>query len=258
MKTRWLVVMTLVCGCAAGGDETLGDNEDFSGLDDSLAADHATGNTQLVGTTQLGFGRTVLYRKTPRYRAVKFSATAGTMLEVYVRSKHGDPMTWLLDANLDIVAYSDDANEETNSNISIESLAESGDYYIVFRDKHLASHYFDVAPVQLNLPANAPTVASIESVYEAHVAASTLASTKIAASTLPFLAKGLHDRWAGEVAGTPGLQVGAYKLTVGNQTVWLVRRYLPGEGVAAGAYTATGPMVGIAGGATEQIDSWEN
>jgi hypothetical protein len=40
--------------------------------------------------------------------------------------------------------------------------------------------------------------------------------------------------------------------------VWLVRRYLPGEGLAVGAYTANGPMVGIGGGVTEQIDSWEN
>ena len=71
------------------------------------------------------------------------------MLEVYVRSTQGDPITWLVGPNLDIVGESDDANEETNSNISIESLAETGDYYILFRDKNYESHYFDVAPVQL-------------------------------------------------------------------------------------------------------------
>ena len=60
------------------------------------------------------------------------------------------------------------------------------------------------------------------------------------------------------MASTPGLQVGAYRLTVGTQTVWLVRKYLPGSGMEAGAYVQTGAMIGIAGGATENVDSWEH
>ena len=224
---NWMLVvgvMTIVCACADSGSEA----DDLSELGDlSSEVAKADGNTTLVGSVELGFGRRVLYRSTPRYRAVKFSAEAGTMLEVYVRSKHGDPITWLTDGNLQILAMSDDANEETNSNISIESLAATGDYYIVFRDKHHESHYFDVAPVQLNLPANAPAVETIETVYEARVAASTLAAAQVSASALPFLAKGLFDRWAADKASTPGLQVGAYKLAVAGQSVWLVRKYLP-------------------------------
>jgi hypothetical protein len=247
-------LLTVVGACADAGDEA----EDFGDATSLSGAADGQGNTKLVGTVAVGFSRTVLYKTTPRYRAVKFHGEAGSMLEIFVRSKHGDPMTWLTDANLHTIAYSDDANEETNSNISIESLAATGDYYIVFRDKDLDSHYFDVAPVRLDLPANAPMVEQIETVYEGLVAAHTLGSKQVAASALPYLAQSLHDRWLADAASTPGLQVNAYALDVAGQRVWFVRKYLPGSGVEAGAYVESGPMVGIAGGTSEQIESWEH
>lgn len=251
-----LSVMTVVCSCAAqAGDE----DDDFGDVSElSTKADSSTGNTKLVGTVALGFSRNVLYSRTPRYRAVKFHADAGTQLELFVRSKHGDPMMWLTDASLHTIEFSDDANEETNSNISIESLATSGDYYIVFRDKHLDSHYFEVAAVPLNLPANAPTVEQVEPVYETLVSSHALATKQVAASALPYLAKGLYDRWTTEVTSTPGLSVGAYALDVAGQRVWFIRKYLAGSGMEAGAYVASGPMIGVAGGASELIDSWEH
>ena len=257
MKATGMLVaglMTVVSACAQGGDA---DDDSFDVAELGAKSD-ATPNTKLVGTVDVGFSRRVLYKQTPRYRAVKFHAEAGTMLEVFVRSTQGDPVTWLTDENLDVIAFSDDANGETSSNISIESLAATGDYYIVFRDKYLASHYFDVAPVQLNLPANAPAVADIETAYEGLVASSALASAQIAGTALPFLAKGLHDRWNSDKASTPGLQVGAYALDVSGQTVWFIRKYLPGTGMEAAAYVESGPMIGIAGGASELIESWEN
>ena len=256
MKTlNWLLamgLMTAVGACAEGGDDDLSDASELS------ATSNAFANTKVVGSVDVGFARTVLYKSTPRYRAVKFHAEAGTQLEIFVRSTHGDPTTWLTDNNFKVLFHNDDANDETNSDISIESLAKTGDYYIVFRDKHWESHYFDVAPVQLNLPANAPTVEDIEAVYEGHVAAHTLGTTQIASSGLPYLAKTLFARWQSEIAGTPGLQVGAYALDVGGQTVWFIRKYLPGSGMEAGAYTESGPMVGIAGGSSEQIENWEH
>src|SRR5688572_30304331 len=142
MKSFRLLLMaavTLAGACAQRAEE----DEAFSAIDESAKSDGA-GNTKLVGTNKIGFGRRVLYTSTRRYRALKFHAEAGTMLEVYVRSTQGDPITWLTDANLEVLAVSDDANEETNSNISIENLDATGDYYIVFRDKNLESHYFDV------------------------------------------------------------------------------------------------------------------
>jgi hypothetical protein len=166
-------------------------------------------------------------------------------------------MMWFTDANLHVLDFCDDANEETNANISIESLAETGDYYIVFRDKHLESHYFDVAPVQLNLPANAPTVEQIETVYEGLVTSHALASKAVPATNLPYLAKGLYDRWAADAAST-GAQVNVYALDVAGQRVWFVRSYAAATGMQGGAYVESGPMVGAAGGSSELIDTWEH
>ena len=80
---------------------------------------------------------------------------------------------------------------------------------------------------------------------------------KVASTGLPYLAKALADRWATEVASTPA-SGRVLRLTVGTQTVWLVRKYLPGSGMEVGAYVQTGAMIGIAGGATENVDSWEH
>jgi hypothetical protein len=211
-----------------------------------------------MGEVDLSFGRRVLYTKSPKYRAVKFHAEKGTMLEVYVRSTQGDPITWLVGPHLEIVGESDDANEETNSNISIESLAESGDYYIVFRDKHYETHYFDVAPLQLNKPANAPTYAQFKPVYEGLVNAHTLASTEVKAGTeLPYLPKTLLERWKRESKSTPSVQTNAYAFQVAGQTMWFIRRYEPGQGMSGIAYCATGQMVANVTGSGELIEDAE-
>ena len=243
-------------GCATSGDPML-DEDDFSN-ESALAggADFAS-TVKVVGTVDVGFARNINYTSTPRFRAVKFHVEAGAQLELFVRSTQGDPIAWFSDKNFKVIDRSDDANEETNSNISVESVATTGDYYLVFRDKFLENHHFTAAVVRLDLPANAPTVA-IEPVYEALVTAGTLNTVKVATTGLPYLAQALADRWATEVPSTPGLQVGAYRLTVGTQTVWLVRKYLPGAGMEAGAYVQTGAMIGIAGGTTEKVDSWEH
>lgn len=247
-------VLTVVSACAIASD----DDADFTEVAEISAGSNPYSNTRVVGTIDLGFARTVLYAHTPRYRALKFHAEAGTQLELFARSTHGDPMLWLADAGFHVLAFNDDANEESNANISIESLAATGDYYLVFRDKHLESHYVEVAALQLNLPPNAPTVAAVETEYEALVTASALPTMEVPGSWLPYLAKGLYERWRTELSAAPGVQVNAYALTVAGQTVWLVRKYQPGSGLEAAAYVETGPMLGIAGGATELIDSWEH
>jgi len=189
---------------------------------------------------------------------VKFHAEQGTMLEVYVRSTQGDPITWLVGPNLEIVGQSDDANEETNSDISIENLAQTGDYYILFRDKHYESHYFDVAPVQLNKPADAPTYQQFKPAYEDLVNAHTLASTEVKPGTeLPYLAKMLLERWKREAKNTPAVQVNAYAIQVSGQTMWFVRRYEPGQSMSGIAYCRTGQMVANVFGAGELIDDAE-
>ena len=248
-------LLTLVSSaCAIAGDP----DDDFTNLSEISVGSNPYSNTRVVGTIDVGFSRRILYAHTPRYRAVKFHAQAGSQLELYVRSTQGDAMAWLTDIYFNVIAFNDDANDETNANISIGSFAKTGDYYLVFRDKNLESHYFDVAVVQLDVPSNAPSVDAVEAAYESLVTSRTLPTMEVPGGMLPFLARSLYDRWHAEVLATPGLQVNAYALDVDRQTVWLVRRYLPGTGVSAAAYVETGPMLGIAGGASELIDSWEH
>ena len=249
-------LLTVMGACAADVDEGTDDLSEVSALDSKSDAPLST--IKYVGEVELSFGRRVLYTKSPKYRAVKFHAEKGTMLEVYVRSTQGDPITWLVGPNLDIVGESDDANEETNSNISIENLAETGDYYVVFRDKHYESHYFDVAPVQLNKPANAPTYDQFKPVYEGLVNAHTLASTEVKPGTeMPYFPKTLFERWKREAASSPSVQVKAYALQVAGQTMWFIRRYEPTRGMSGIAYCQTGQMVANVGGAGELIDNAE-
>lgn len=247
-------LLTVMGACAADTGDGTDDLSEVSGLD--AKSDAPLSTIKYVGEVELSYARRVLYTKSPKYRAVKFHAEQGTMLEVYVRSTQGDPMTWLVGPNLEVVAENDDANEETNSNISIESLAQTGDYYILFRDKHYESHYFDVAPVQLNKPANAPTYDQFKPVYEGLVNAHTLATTEVPPSTeLPYLAKTLLERWKREAKSTPSVQVKAYAIEVAGQTMWFIRRYEPGEGMSGIVYCRTGQMIANVTGAGELIDN---
>jgi hypothetical protein len=248
-------LLTVVGACAVDAGEETDDLSEVSLLDGK--SDTPLSTIRFMGEVELSYSKRVLYTKSPKYRAVKFHAEAGTMLEVYVRSTQGDPMAWLVGPNLDIVGESDDANEETNSNISIESLAQTGDYFVLFRDKHYESHYFDVAPVQLNAPANAPTFQQFEPVYEGHVTGKTLATTEVKAGTqMPYFPTMLLDRWKRENKNT-GAQVNAYALQVAGQTMWFIRLYKPGQGMQGIAYCQTGQMIANVGGTGELIDEGE-
>ena len=133
-----------------------------------------------------------------------------------------------------------------------------GDYYVVFRDKQRASSTLNVAVAKVNLPTNAPSVEAVGAAYEALLTAGTLAAHQVSPNGLPFLTKGLYNRWNAEKANVPGLQVAIYNLDVGGQPVYFVRKYLPGTGIEAGAYVSVGAMIGIAGGSSEHIESWQN
>lgn len=257
------VVMSAVCsfGCAAETDHA------SDGEDDELLAelegqdaksDVVSWLVKNAGDVDLGYEVEVPYTKSPRYRSVKFHANAGDELEIFVRGG-GDPTAWLFNSNYLPVGHNDDMHEETkDANVEVASLSKTGDYYVVFRDKKLASSTLKVAVAKINLPANAPTVEAVGAAYEALVTAGTLASHEVPATGLPFLTKGLHDRWYAQRADVPGLQVAVYSLDVAGQTVWFVRKYLPGTGFEAGAYVEIGAMIGIAAGDDEHIDDWQH
>src|SRR5690606_3262488 len=118
---------------------------------------------------------------------------------------------------------------------------KTGDYYVVFRDKKLSPSNLKVAVAKVNLPANAPSVEAVGAAYEAALQQGTLASNQIDPTGLPFLPKGLYERWDAERATVTGLEVAVYEFSVAGQTVWFVRKFLPGTGFEGTAYAADCP-----------------
>ncbi len=266
MKNAGLVVvavMSSVCsfGCATEGEQT-GDSEDeellaqLEGSDGK--SDAISWLVKSAGDVRLGYEVNVAYTSSPRYRSVKFHANAGDELEIFVRGG-GDATAWLFSSNYLPITRNDDMNEYSkDANLEVASLGKTGDYYVVFRDKKLSSSNLEVAVAKVNLPANAPSVEAVGAAYEAALQQGTLASNKIDPAGLPFLPKGLFERWDAERADVPGLQVDVYEFSAGGQTVWFVRKFLPGAGFEGAAYVSVGAMLGIAGGDDEHIDSWQN
>jgi len=81
-----------------------------------------------------------------RYSAYEFAGNAGDELDVWVRSTTGDPVAWILDADLRPLAWNDDASRfDANAHI-VMTLPEkaSGTHYIVVRDFWLTKMTFRV------------------------------------------------------------------------------------------------------------------
>jgi hypothetical protein len=256
----WWMAALFVVGCAVDGEPdhepTPDELDELEGLDDK--SDAASLLIEMLGEVPVGYEVEVEYTPWPLYRGLTFEGAAGDHMEILVRSDDGDPVVWLFDHRFWFVGYNDDMNEgDPTANISLEQLPRTGRYYVIVRDKHLDPAAFKVAVMRLNLPAGAPSVQEVEASYEALVLAGTLADHEVAADDLPILPKGLHDNWAGQVAEYPEMQVAVYGLDVVGQTVWFVRKYLPGAGMEAGAYVETGEMIGAAAGSSELVDAWE-
>lgn len=257
-----VAVMSTVCtfGCAAGDEQTSDESEDeellaqLEGSDGK--SDAISWLVKSAGDVRLGYEVNVAYTKSPRYRSVKFHAEKGDELEIFVRGG-GDATAWLFNSNFLPIAHNDDMYEgTTDANLEVAALGKTGDYYVVFRDKKLSSSTLKVAVAKINLPANAPSVEAVGAEYEKALQQGTLASKKISAAGLPFLPKGLYERWDAERADIPGLQVAVFELSVAGQTVWFVRKFLPGAGFEGAAYVSIGAMLGFAAGDDEHIDSW--
>jgi hypothetical protein len=72
-----------------------------------------------VVVADLAYGDRVVvdYTPVPRYRAVRFEGTQGDQVEIFVASEDGDPVVWLLDGALQLVAFNDDAGDDTTDAI---------------------------------------------------------------------------------------------------------------------------------------------
>lgn len=100
----------------------------------------------------LTYGETsapIAYQNPARFRAVKFAGNEGDEVDVYVRSKTGDAVTWLLDDSMKVVGSNDDAGAGTfdsHVHVTLPKLPKSGSatHYVVFREYDLAPATFTV------------------------------------------------------------------------------------------------------------------
>jgi hypothetical protein len=148
---RTLAFVSLAClaslavACVADKPEP---DDDFSELGAAdLKADHGSNLILLVG--ELGYGETsptVRYTRVPRFRAVQFQAQGGDAVDIWVRGLgHADAVAYLLDSELRVLAWNDDASKTTLDARIVHEIPSAGTYFIVFRDYYLAAGRFQVS-----------------------------------------------------------------------------------------------------------------
>jgi hypothetical protein len=142
--TRFGVVGALALVACAGDPRT--EPDDFA----ELAIAGVKGDAfedMIVGSIEYGevLGG-IAYRYPPRYRIVKFAADAGDRIDLRVRSLDGDPMAWILDDDLSLLGYNDDASSSTlNARVRLEIPAHpSRTHYVVVREYHHADATFQI------------------------------------------------------------------------------------------------------------------
>jgi hypothetical protein len=91
---------------------------------------------------------TIAYKNPARFRAVKFAGGEGDEIDVYVRSKTGDSVAWVLDDSMKVLGSNDDADGSLDSHVHLKlpKLPRSGSatHYVVFRDYDLVAGNFTV------------------------------------------------------------------------------------------------------------------
>ncbi|MDB4967768.1 MAG: bacillopeptidase [Myxococcales bacterium] len=78
------------------------------------------------------------------YGWFQFAGRAGDDIEIAVRSIDGDAVAFLLDANDDVVAVNDDADDKGSDAHVSATLDKDGTYYIAFREYTYAPASFTV------------------------------------------------------------------------------------------------------------------
>jgi hypothetical protein len=135
------LVSVLGAACAA-------DPQSKEEVVDETTQELTSGQTRIAGSLTYGQTSNVTqYRRTPRrYTAYKFSGAAGDKVEIRVTSSNGEPVTWLLDNDWNVIARNDDAASwDTNSTIKATLPANaSNTRYIVVREYWLDNMTFRV------------------------------------------------------------------------------------------------------------------
>jgi uncharacterized protein (TIGR00730 family) len=116
-------------------------SDEFGGVDPK--SDTFTSQIKVAKGMAYGDSASALY-KAPPYGAFTFNGDASDKVTVDVTSSTGDPVAWLLDARMNILAQNDDADSTTTASHIDATLPAAGKYYVVFRDYYKTSHYFNV------------------------------------------------------------------------------------------------------------------
>src|SRR4051794_19181195 len=124
----------LLSGC--GGKPA--PDDDFSDFSLDVKSDSFTSKSKFLGTFSSGAKiPLVQYTKTPRYRMLALTGTAGLDADIWVRSTTagGDAVAYLLDYTKKVVFFNDDADKTTlDSHIALTLPASNGFYYLVVRE----------------------------------------------------------------------------------------------------------------------------
>src|SRR5690348_1359468 len=106
MNRNLLLALTLITGCT-GGKAPVDDNfSELAGADEK--SDKFTGKMTIVGSIDYGQKLGPFAHRAGMWSALKFAGDAGDAITVDVRSTDGDTVAWVLDNDMNIVAFNDD------------------------------------------------------------------------------------------------------------------------------------------------------
>jgi hypothetical protein len=143
MNLKLCLMMSLVAAGCGGKAATDDDFSSLAGLDEK--SDSFSKHLKLMGTLDFDKAATVKYSSSPYYRGYQLSGDEGDVVEIWVRSKNGDPVTWLVDGSYRVVAKNDDADANTTDSHITATLHAGIAYKVLFRDYAWESHYFTVS-----------------------------------------------------------------------------------------------------------------
>jgi hypothetical protein len=144
MNRRLFLALAFAAGCV-GEKAPVDDNfSDLAGADEK--SDKFTGKMTIVGSIEYGQSQGPFTHKAGKWSALKFAGDAGDAITVDVKSTNGDTVAWVLDNDMNIVAFNDDYGAGTNSHIDVTLPKNaSRTHYIVTRDYYKGGMKFTVS-----------------------------------------------------------------------------------------------------------------
>jgi hypothetical protein len=144
MNRNLFFAFAFLAGCYAGKAPVDDDFSDLAGVDEK--SDKFTGKMTVVGSIDYGQALGPFSHKAGKWSALKFAGDEGDALTVDVTSNDGDTVAWVLDNDMNIVAFNDDSNGSTNSHLEVTLPKHaSRTHYVVTRDYFRGAMKFSVS-----------------------------------------------------------------------------------------------------------------